>query len=124
MTASAVNDPGLPFGVVARAVFFSWEKLRLVYLAILVPFTLALAVAFDSVHSAGDVFPIFAYAIFANLCYFAGPLIEVYARWLGHHNTWLRKLLFASGTLVTMFCAVLVLAAMGIGNGVVGGFGA
>ena len=102
---AAVDDPPVPFGVVARAVFLQWEKLRLLYLGILIPFTLLVFGASGLLTPAGLVLAVFA-GLFANVCYFAGPALETYLRWLGVRGAWPRWLLFAAGTSLTMVLCV------------------
>ena len=96
MSGANEEEPAVPFRVVARAVFLSWEKLRLLYLGILAPWTLLL-VAGAGLRRPGLWLTVALGAVFANACYFAGPLLETYARWLGAEGVWLRRLLFAGG---------------------------
>ncbi len=51
-------------------------------------------------------------AIVANLCYFAGPIIETYVRWLGYDRKWVRWFLFVGGTVLTGMLAIATMAFM------------
>ncbi|WP_146393873.1 hypothetical protein [Planctomycetes bacterium CA13] len=48
-------------------------------------------------------------AIAANVCYFAGPILETYVLWLGYNRSWVRWFLFLGGMLLTAILATLVL---------------
>jgi len=90
-------------GELVRPIFLAWEKLRLVYIVILAVVTISIS------GSQIFVFPtllvIIEGAVVANLCYFAGPIIETYLHWLGWKSSWIRWFLFSAGTLLTAFLA-------------------
>ena len=48
-------------------------------------------------------------AVIANICYFAGPILETYITWLGYRGRWLRIVLFVLGTLLSCTLALIVL---------------
>lgn len=108
-TPSAEQSFGL-LGI-AKQTFLAWEKLRLFYIGILGTFCLAV-VAINGWLSVGILIALFAGGLFANLCYFAGPLIETYVRWLGYRGHTLRWVLFVAGTLLTAFLAIWTFAAL------------
>ena len=85
---------------VAKRVFLDWEKMRLIYIGVLVAFTLL--VGFSELGN-----PVFwgvsiVGAIIANLCYFLGPIVDTYVSWLGFRSVALRWTMFVLGTLLTM----------------------
>lgn len=102
----------------SRDIFLAWEKLRLIYNGILIPWTLyaTLAVWYVKI-SFGDVDPsdanywqqwknywilVGASGIISNVCFLLGPACEVYIAWLGWSPRWLRGTVFVLGTLFTM----------------------
>ncbi len=96
----------------AKNIFLKWERLRLVYNAVLVV-TVVVAWArwgchHGCVHAGVPVFLI-ARAIMANVCFTAGPAVEAYASWLGCRARWLRPALFILGTLFAILLVVLSL---------------
>ena len=98
-------------GTIARRTFLAWEKLRLVYIAVLAVFALLFGLLDPSNMLASMRFWMFVLegAIIANICYFAGPVIETYVFWLGFRGNWLRIVMFVVGTL---FSCVLFVGAM------------
>ena len=93
---------------IARTTFLAWERLRLIYISVLGVLTLLLG---------WGSFGVFEYwltvaagAVVANVCFFAGPIVETYITWLGYQGKWLRTLLFTVGTLFTCVLAVAALA--------------
>lgn len=96
--------------LIAKQTFLAWEKLRLVYLAVLVPFTLLLTG--EALFQVEVFWLVIGGGVFANLCYFAGPLVETYVRWLGYQQRWPRWCLFITGTLFTMALAIVSLAVL------------
>ena len=107
-TPGTPGAPPVPFGVLARAVFLRWERLRLLYLGLLVPFTLLLH-AVVGAFTPERLFEAFLGGVLANVCYFAGPVAEVYLRWLGVAGRWPRWLLFGAGTTLTALLCVATL---------------
>ncbi len=103
----------LPFGTLAKRVFLAWERLRIVYLLILGIFTLLLcapSLANFGATAWRTMVVMVKGAIFANLCYFAGPASETYLRWLGYDRPWVRWFLFGAGTLFTAALALMALS--------------
>jgi len=97
-------------GQVAKGVFLDWEKMRLAYIAILVFFTLLIGWS-----ELGN--PIFwgvcvVGAVVTNLCYFLGPIVDTYVRWLGFRSVALRWIMFTLGTLLTMAGVVVTIVTL------------
>ena len=111
VTAAAV-DQDSSLSTIARTVFLAWERLRLVYIAVLGLFTLlltGLSFAGPQLPKAHTILIVVAGAIVANVCYFAGPVVETYISWLGYRRNWVRWVLFVGGTLLTMMLAFITL---------------
>lgn len=90
--------PPSSLGVLARGIFLAWEKLRLIYIAILGLVTLSLVMMeTDVLFSPGFWGTVLEGAVFANVCFFAGPVIETYVTWLGFKAKWLRPTMFLLG---------------------------
>ena len=109
------NSTEISLASLAKSVFIAWERLRIVYIVVLGAFTLTLAI--PGVLANGSHFLAFrgivmilGGAIVANICYFAGPMIETYIRWLGHDRKWVRWFLFVGGTVLTAMLALASLA--------------
>jgi len=103
------RDEGTPgIGEIARRILIAWEKLRIAYVAILGAPTLFFCL-FDLWREPGFLTTAVLGAVFANLAYFLGPAIEVYAAWLGFHHWSLRVTLFVSGTLLAFALTLFVL---------------
>ncbi len=101
-------------GEIGKRVFLEWEKLRLIYIGVLGCYTVFLFL----IYSGAPMPPltrfidlIFA-GIFANICYFAGPFLETYVRWLGYRGVALRYTVFAFGVLLTGVMATVTIASM------------
>ncbi len=94
-------------GVTARQTFLAWEKLRILYVLFLGALTLLLAG--PGLMHMRTLIVIAEGTVIANLCFFAGPIIESYIRWLGYSGKWLRPLLFVVGTVFTALLVVLTL---------------
>jgi hypothetical protein len=100
-------------GQIARTTFLAWEKLRLVYVGVLALVVIFMAVL-DSNSFRQHIREFFQAAlggaVIANLCYFAGPMVETYVTWLGYRGQWLKIVLFVLGTLFACALAFGVLA--------------
>ncbi|MGI9516227.1 MAG: hypothetical protein ACR2NP_04210 [Pirellulaceae bacterium] len=99
-----------------RRIFVDWELLRILYNLILVG-VVTVFVIWEGTHVLSDKrFWIYMVqsAVVANLCFFAGPLLESYLEFLGVREriSWLRSILFVAGTLLSIVLAVFVLAAV------------
>lgn len=101
-------------GVIAKSTFLAWERLRVIYIILLGLLTLLLAG--PELLRLRTMVMIVEGAIVANVCYFAGPTMETYVRWLGYRGKWLRWFLFISGTLVSAVLAIAAMASMLLPN--------
>ena len=97
-------------GAIAKATFLAWEKLRLVYVAVLGLFTLIVGLPLLS--SFSFWLTVVAGALFANACFFSGPIVESYVKWLGFRAAWLRWLLFVLGTVFASLLTIVTVATM------------
>ncbi|WPD23603.1 MAG: hypothetical protein SD837_03380 [Candidatus Electrothrix scaldis] len=99
-----------------KEIFKKWEKLRLVYnLILLIVFVIVVAgknkVLWDVGLITGWIFD----AIGANICFFAAPITESYAYWLGVRGRWITATLFVCGVLISIPLVILfVLASTGL----------
>lgn len=93
---------------IARTTFLAWEKLRIVYVGLLGLWTLLLCGR--AIVDIDLLIMIVLGGIFSNFCFFAGPILETYVRWLGYKGYLLRWILFSSGTLLTMIAATIALS--------------
>ena len=95
-------------GTIARATFLAWEKLRLIYVAVLAVVVLLMGLLEGPSQFASFRFwaTVAAGAFVANLCFFAAPIIETYVTWLGFHTKWLRIVMFVLGTLFACLLAI------------------
>jgi hypothetical protein len=112
VSASAADSETL--GAIARATFLAWEKLRLLYVAILGSLTLLLAVleSTELLWSFRFWATVVQGAVAANICYFAGPVAETFVTWLGLRARWPRVVLFSFGTILSCLLALGVLAGL------------
>jgi len=94
---------------IARQTFLVWEKLHVVYVAVLALVTLLLIVTTGSLDRR-VLRVVIEGAVVANIAYFAGPLMETYIHWLGYDRRWPRWVMFTGGTLLAIILAVGVLA--------------
>lgn len=117
--APAVDDPltsPAPQAVdslmqIAKRTFLAWEKLRLIYIAILIFETLFLGM--NLLRTVEFWVTAVIGGVVANLCFFLGPIVETYLTWLGFQAKWLRWLLLALGTMFTMVGVLAVIIALG-----------
>jgi hypothetical protein len=104
-----------------REIVFGWERLRLLYNAILaIPGILvlnAMAGEYGMPLLIAILSAVFV-AVGANLCFLLGPLVELYLRGIFRQGQPLgrgRWLLFGSGTLLSLFLFVLTYTQMKMG---------
>jgi hypothetical protein len=106
--ASLANDPTLFLPNIHAAeptfmeVFFAWEKLRLLYNGLLI---VAVLIRFQFIL---EVIPFFVEpAIYANLCFCAGPVAEGYLCWFGLPRQPCRWVVFWAGFFLTLAFAIV-----------------
>lgn len=111
---SNVTDSATSLGLIARETFIAWEKLRLIYNGVLFLFTAATVTFFHpELWGLGKFWMLAMFgAIFANLCYFAGPIVDTYVSWLGFRSKAFRQTLFWLGALTGSFLAFVSIAAL------------
>ena len=102
-----------------KSIFLRWEKLRPIYnlavAAILIGAYFVL-VPIDQQSTAqwlGFLAVCLLGGILANLCYFAGPLADLYFAWLQWRTRWTTAVLLVLGVVVTCLLSVLWFAAVG-----------
>lgn len=95
---------------IARPTFLAWERLRIIFVVVLGMLTLVLAG--PTLTKLRVLVLVVEGAFVANICFFAGPIVETYVRWLGYHRRWVRWLLFVGGTILTAMLAVAAMAPM------------
>ncbi len=94
---------------IARRTFYAWEKLRIVYIGVLVLITLGF-VGLRRLWGLELSFTMIVGAVGANVCFFAGPVVETYVVWLGYRGKRLRYVLFSAGLALSIGLAVVMLA--------------
>ena len=110
--ATKVNDPNSIMAI-AKRTFIAWEKLRLLYLLICGIVTFASAYFSRVSFGAIEFFAaIIVGGVFANVCYFAAPVVETYMSWIGLKSQAIRISLFVVGTLITCFGAAVTLSGL------------
>lgn len=95
-------------------VFVSWEWLRIWYNVVLSVVALVgvLLVKPQMLLQFNELESMAAAAIGANACFFAGPIVEGYITWWFGPVVWLRKGIFALGTLFSVFLVMVVIVAL------------
>lgn len=107
-------EPGPPKAAwlaVAREVFLSWERWRLTYNLVMVAFVVTLAFVWGGKDSnwVRLTTECVLGGIVANLLYFAGPIADVYLRWLGVCRAVVPRALFVTGVALSMGLATLTI---------------
>ncbi len=98
-----------------RATFLAWERLRIVYNIVLVALTCISVLGTQPQQGLDPGFWLAAAGagVAANVCYFLGPGLECYLRWLGLRNAMLTSLLFGLGLafsmLITLAAALILM---------------
>jgi hypothetical protein len=98
-----------PYGVLKR-----WEKLRLLYNAVLIPWSVLNIMAFRP--GGGDPGlweDVILGGLAANVCFCLGPVLETYLAWLGANPRAARGWLFALGTAFTALAAAVAISGFG-----------
>jgi hypothetical protein len=83
----------------ALDLFWSWEKLRVIYNGILfIEVALLLSMTGSKTFSISDLLMLIFFAVAANVCFCAGPVLNGYAIWMGFRGRGVTWLLFLAGT--------------------------
>ncbi|NNJ24676.1 hypothetical protein [Alienimonas chondri] len=115
-TAELSADPIAPADGAAKfgqaelkAIFLSWERLRIVFNLVLAGLCSPLALLCGPETYAAPAFwgNVFAGVLLVNVLFFAGPAVESYLDWLGLRHRAIRWGLFLLGLLPTMAYAAL-----------------
>ena len=91
----------------AKQAFLRWERLRILYnlaLAVILYVTLRrMGVSLEYVNKRHDLWAEWVVcALAANVCYFGGPLADLYATWLGCRERMVTVGIFALGVVVSV----------------------
>ena len=104
-----------PIGTDFKAIFLAWEKLRMLYVALVGIAVLVLTFLVEP-----NLFKDYKFwigvaegAVIANIAFFAGPIVESYLTWLGNCPRWYRKAAMIGGIVFTILLAMLVIGAFG-----------
>lgn len=108
--ADEQHDNGPADDSAAYRVLKNWEKLRLVYNAVLIPWS-SLSVLVLRRDGTDPLlwFSIITGGVIANVCFCLGPVLESYLVWVGANPRTARGWLFALGTAVTALVATLTI---------------
>ena len=95
-----------------KSIFLAWEKLRIIYNAILAAIVLVFVICDPEmlVLNVRYLVALVYLCVVANVLFFAGPAVEAYAAWLGFNSKALRLALFGLGTIFAGLLAVLVMS--------------
>ena len=88
-----------------------WEKLRLLYNALLIPWTL-LTIMIWQPNGVGDphfMADVIAGGLIANISFCLGPVLEMYLVYLGANTSAARIVLFGVGTAFTALAALIAI---------------
>jgi hypothetical protein len=112
VSSNSIDQRVTDFGPIIRR----WEYLRLYFNGILVSIVLVIVVfAFPSLFLSLEFwFIAIGGAVFTNLCYFAGPLVEGYASYFRLWAAPVTMVLFVAGLLLTAIVAVGAIVSLGI----------
>ncbi len=94
----------LDFGTIIKR----WERLRIVYNAVLIPWVLAILLTSQTAPP-GIVLMIVPAGILANLFYLLGPAVESYMTWFGFWHGSLTLLVFIAGLGFTALMALIAI---------------
>ena len=94
--------PDLDFGTIIRR----WERLRIVYNAVLIPWVLGILLVSQTAPP-GVIVMVVPAGILANLLYLLGPAVEAYITWFGLWHVSLTALLFLAGLGFTAVIALV-----------------
>ena len=96
----------------AYQVLKRWEKLRLRYNAILIPWTVLMVVMFGRMVADSEIlFDVVVGGVIANVFFCLGPVLETYLVWFGASPQGARHWLFGLGTAFTGLAAAVAVVA-------------
>ncbi|MDX1962144.1 MAG: hypothetical protein SFX18_03260 [Pirellulales bacterium] len=114
-TNNTLEQPRLEGWAIYREIFLRWERLRLVFNAVLVALSLIVGSAFGLLNTFRFWLLCVEGGIVLNICYFAGPVVESYFTWLtGRELKDMGFILFILGTILCMLAAVFSIAMQSI----------
>ena len=95
-----------------------WEKIRVVYNLVVGAFVLVGTWLLHPglLNSTTYWITLVEGALVANVCFFAGPLAEIYFAWLGARKSWITTVIAVCGILLTLVLAFLVFASFSFGD--------
>lgn len=96
----------------AHSVFLAWERLRIIYNAVLTFLVLSFGAPFLG-ERAFWRFTLGA-AVLANLCFCFGPVAEGYMSWFGADRRAVRGAIFVFGTMLGCFLTLVALFTWGL----------
>ena len=102
--SAALPALDLDFGTILKR----WERLRIVYNAILIPWVLVILLLSQTA-SPGIIILVVPAGLLANLLYLLGPAVESYMTWFGFWHDSLTILAFLSGLGFTAIMALLAI---------------
>jgi hypothetical protein len=109
-SSSIQQLPRIDSGKPEFLLFFRWEKLRLLYNAILGVESIVSLVAYPPPQPPAEVvFWLVILAGLANLCFCLGPVLDGYAHWIGLRSRVTSMVIFTVGTVFSAFVAYFVL---------------
>ena len=90
-------------------ILIRWERLRIVYNLILVPFVLLAALIFAGIgpFEIDLIVSTIACGLLANLCFMLGPTLEAYGTYFKVWHPLMTVLLFIAGLFVTMLLSLI-----------------
>lgn len=119
ITAATLSPPtsSQTLAAIAKSTFLAWEQLRILYIVVLGLITLlSLGMDMAIITELRTILLIAEGALLANFCYFAGPVVETYVRWLGYNRKWVRWFLFVGGTTLTAILAIASIISLVLPN--------
>jgi hypothetical protein len=91
-----------------------WERLRFVYNAILIPWTVLVIVMTPRRVASSEIWSaVVMFGVIANVFFCLGPVLETYLVWLGASPRTARRWLFGLGTAFTGLAATITVMVFG-----------
>ena len=86
-----------------------WERLRIVYNALLVAVSLGVLLLTFGLGSLSNWIELVLGALLANLCFCAGPIVSAYMAWFNIRSRGFDLLMFGAGTTLSVIWAFLAI---------------